>query len=138
MGRDPSSNNVTTMSGGQAQSTLPEPTTPEQLLSEPDVLRRWPALSRAMLRSARQTGRIGWVRGKRGSPWYRPSAIETFINKELEHQCRVQEPDPYSSSGTNGLPQNRAQKNSTDSGLSQEQEELVAQRLVQKIFNKQS
>jgi hypothetical protein len=57
------------------------------LMSEVDVLQRWPALSKSGLRAARHGGRIAWVKGKRGSAWYRPSAIETFITEELEQPC---------------------------------------------------
>ena len=56
----------------------------DSLISEPDVLARWPALSKSRLRIARHTGIIAWVKGKRGSAWYRPPAIEIFIAKELE------------------------------------------------------
>src|SRR5262245_43871430 len=109
---------------------------PDGLIDEQAVLDRWPALSRSKLRAARKSKRVGWVCGKRGYAWYRPSAIEEFIRKELEKPCLAQEPTPSSSLEGNGLPTNTEQKSSTDSGLSQEQEELVAQRLVQKIFRK--
>jgi hypothetical protein len=111
--------------------------TNDDLISEPDVLQRWPALSKSRLRIARHTGLITWVRGKRSSAWYRPSAIETFISKELEQPCRAQETGPYLSSEVNGSPMNEGRKSSTDSGLSPELEELVAQRLVRKIFKKE-
>jgi hypothetical protein len=59
----------------------------ETLISESDVLTRWPALSRSRLLAARESGTISWVRGKRGSAWYRSIAIENFISKELEQPC---------------------------------------------------
>ena len=111
--------------------------TDDILISEPDVLKRWPALSKAGLLAARKTGTIAWVRGKRGSAWYRPSAIETFITKELEQPCLDRGLAPSSRSATNGLPTSKDPKNYTASGLSQELEELVAQVSVQKIFEKQ-
>jgi hypothetical protein len=107
------------------------------LMSEAAVLKCWPALSKARLRVARGVGQIAWVKGKRGSAWYRPTAIETFITKELEQPCRVPEQSHSSSSAINGSPESQDRKNSIVSGLSQELAERVAKASLQKIFAKQ-
>jgi hypothetical protein len=103
------------------------------LLSEPDVLSRWPALSKCGLRAARKTGRISWVRGKRGSAFYREEAIEQFIQKELEKPCRDHARDLYLNSAANGSPGSPAHPSTTDFGLSQELEEHAAQACARKI-----
>jgi len=115
---------------------LPFNMTSDDLISEIAVLARWPALSKSRLRIARHTGLIAWVKGKRGSAWYRPSSVEDFIKRKLEHPCLENAPDHYSSSATTGSPTKKEQKSSTTSGLSPELEELVAQVSVQKIFKK--
>ena len=92
---------------------IPMADSTEILLSEPDVLTRWPALAKSTLLAARKTGTIAWVRGKRGSAWYRPSAIETFITKELEQPCLGLEQTLSSSSESNGSPRIRTPKIST-------------------------
>jgi hypothetical protein len=110
----------------------------EPLISETEALARWPALSKSGLRSARHAGRIAWVRGKRGSAWYRPSAIETFIQQELEQPCRARAHDHSLLSQTNGSPTTQDRHSSIASGLSQELEERVAQASAQRILRKQS
>jgi len=96
------------------------------LISENDVLARWPALSKSALLAARKSGRIGWVRGKRGSAWYREEAIEAFITKELEQPCHDQEHDRFSNLADNGSPRTPVRPSYTASGLSQALEEHVA------------
>jgi hypothetical protein len=110
----------------------------EPLIAEADALTKWPALSKSGLRAARHTGRIAWVRGKRGSAWYRLSAIETFIQQELEQPCRARAYDHSLRSLTNGSPMTQDRHSSIDSGLSLELEELVAQASAQRILKKQS
>jgi hypothetical protein len=122
-------------------TTTPTATTvtpAEILVSERDVLTRWPALSKAGLKGARQTGKIARVRGKRGSAWYRASAIETFISKELEQPCRAHAHDHYSNSAVNGSPTTQDHLISTVSGLSPELEEHAALASARRISKKQS
>lgn len=108
----------------------------DHLIAEADVLARWPALSKSGLRAARHAGRIAWIRGKRGSAWYRASAIEEFIRRELEQPCREQGPDRYSNSVANGLPKNPDVPASIVSGMTPEMEELVAQASAQRILRR--
>jgi hypothetical protein len=108
----------------------------ETLLSEDDVLAQWPALSKCGLRAARQAHKIGWVRGKRGSAWYRPSAIETFISEELEQPCRAHAQEPSLNSAANGLPKNLGVLASTVSGMTLEMEERAAQASALRILKK--
>ena len=103
------------------------------LLSEPDVLARWPALSKCGLRAARQAGRISWVKGKRGSAWYREETIESYIAKELEQPCHDLARDHSLNLAANGLPKIPAPHFSTDSGLSQALEEHAARACARKI-----
>jgi hypothetical protein len=109
----------------------------EELLSEATVLSRWPALSKSLLRIARQQGRISWVKGKRGSAWYRPPSVETFITKELEQPCLDHAPDRSLSSAGNGSLTTQDRRSSIDSGLNSELEERVALASAQRILAKQ-
>jgi hypothetical protein len=105
----------------------------DTLVSEADVLTRWPALSRAALLAARKSQRIGWVRGKRGSAWYRPSAVEIYISQELEQPCRAHAHDHYLNSVDSGSPTTQDRPSSTVSGLSPALEEHAARACAQKI-----
>jgi hypothetical protein len=96
------------------------------LISETEVLVRWPALSKAGLKAARENGKISWVRGKRGSAWYRPSAIEHFINQELEQPCRDHARAPSLNLPGNGLPTIPVASGSIASGVTRAMEEHVA------------
>ena len=98
----------------------------ELLIPEIEVLARWPALSKCGLRAARQARRIAWIRGKRGSAWYRLSEIEIFITKELEQPCRVARRDPNLNLPVNGSPKNQDAPATTVSGLTQELAEHAA------------
>jgi hypothetical protein len=123
--------------GGIAGSAVAEST--DQLLAEQAVLTRWPALSKATLINARKSGKIAWVRGKRGSAWYRASAIEDFIKKELEQPCHEQGPDRYSNSAANGSPKNLDAPATIVSGMSpdmEKMEELVALASAQRILRR--
>jgi hypothetical protein len=90
-------------------------------------------ISKLGLRAARHAGQIAWVRGKRGSAWYRPSAIEQFISKELEKPCHDRGPARSSKSVTSGSPMIPDHHSYTDSGLSPELEEHAARALAQQI-----
>jgi hypothetical protein len=105
----------------------------EMLISEADALKRWPPLSKSRLLAARKCGRIAWVRGKRGSAWYRPSAIETFITMELEQPCRGRAQEISLNSAANGSPKNQVPHSSIVSGLSPALEEHAARACAQKI-----
>ena len=109
----------------------------DALMSEPDVLTRWPALSKSGLRAARHDGRIRWVRGKRGSAWYRATAIETFISQELEQPCL--DPDPGSSYPleSTGSPKNPAALDSIITGTTNELAERAGLASAQRILNRQ-
>jgi hypothetical protein len=117
--------------GTLRHGTLDGPIDP--LMAEADVLMRWPALSQTRLRVARHRGHIAWVKGKRGSAWYRPSAIETFITKELEQPCRADAHAPSLNLAANGSPATRDHPSSTVFGLSRELEEHAAQACARKI-----
>ena len=106
----------------------------EALISETDVLTRWPALSRSALLAARKAGSIAWVRGKRGSAWYRPAAVETFITKELEQPCRDHAREISLNSAANGSPKNPEGPGGTDSGMTPAMEEHVALACAQTIL----
>lgn len=56
----------------------------DEPISEKDARERWGCLSASGLRAARRAGTIAWVRGPRGSAWYRPSAVRAFITTHLE------------------------------------------------------
>lgn len=103
------------------------------LLSESEVLARWPALSKSGLRAARKAGRISWIKGKRGSAWYREEAIETFIHEELE-LCRARAHEKNTFAAINGSRRNQAALVGTVSGLTKEQEELAAHLSAQRIL----
>jgi hypothetical protein len=119
---------------GSSETVAPAPlTTVEPLIAEADVLKQWPVLSRALLLAARKQGRIAWVRGKRGSPFYRPSAIEEFIHKELEQPCRAHAHDHSLNSAANGSPTTQHPDSSIVSGLSPVLEEHAARAYAQKI-----
>jgi hypothetical protein len=107
------------------------------LVSEAAVLTEWPVLSKATLTRARKSGRIAWIRGKRGSAWYRPSAIEEFIKKELEQPCRAHAPDHSLNSKGNGLLKNPASPDSIDSGVTPALAERVAQASAHRILKPQ-
>jgi hypothetical protein len=109
----------------------------EALLSEADVLKRWPALSKSKLLAARKDKRIGWVRGKRGAAWYRPSAIEIFITQELEQPCRDHAHETFLNSAANGSPRNPADPATTASGMTQELAERAGQASAKRILSGQ-
>src|SRR6185437_7022522 len=115
-----------------------DPSPEDTLISEREVLRRWPVLSLDDLRGARKSGRITWVAGKRGSAWYRPSAIQAYISEFKEHRCLARERMPCSSLATNGSAEFPEARHSTVSGLTQEMEERVAQASAQRILKKRS
>jgi len=108
----------------------------EELLAEADVLDRWPALSKSSLRTARQQGRISWVKGKRGSAWYRASAVEKFIEKRLEQPCHDQDQSPSSKSEGTGLRESRTDQDFIITGMTQELEERAARSLARTISKK--
>ena len=121
----------------QITPTDPDALLADPLLSERTVLERWPALSKCGLRAARQTGRIAWVRGKRGSAWYRPSAIEIFIINEMEQPCLAPAPGRSSRSAINGSLRNLVVPVTTATGKTQPQAEQDALASAQRILSGQ-
>jgi hypothetical protein len=109
--------------------------TTQELISEAAVLKRWPLLSKHQLRAARKAGRISWIKGKRGSAWYRAIFVENFIAQELE--CLAQESDPYLKSAASGSLKNPDDLVSTVSGMIPEMEELASQASAQRILKSQ-
>src|SRR5580692_5841965 len=105
----------------------------DEPISEKDVLDRWPLLSLEDLRAARKHGRIAWISGKRGSAWYRPSAVQIYITEFKERRCHVREKTPSSSLANNGSAQFLEAPRSTASGMTRELEERVAQASAQRI-----
>jgi len=106
----------------------------DALISEADVLTRWPALSKSKLLAARKAGRIAWVRGKRGAAWYRATSIEHFITMELEQPCRDRENMPSLNSAANGSPKNPAAVASIASGMTPAMAARAAQASAQRIL----
>lgn len=111
-----------------------ETETESELISELEVLRRWPALSKSTLRAARKAGRISWIKGKRGSAWYRVTAIKSFINAEMEIPCRDRVHDQNTLAAINGSQKSRGAPAGTGFGLTKEQEELAAHLCAQRIL----
>jgi hypothetical protein len=109
----------------------------EALISEQDVLKRWPVLSGSKLLGARKSGRIAWVRGKRGAAWYRASAVEIFIAKELEQPCRDPGPEIYLRSADSGSPKSLADQGSIASGMTPALAERAALASARRILKPQ-
>lgn len=105
----------------------------DALMPESAVLNNYPVLSLSRLRRARAEGEIAWVKGKRGSAWYRPSAIETFITEHMETPCHDNPKRPSLNSADNGSPKNRERRLSVVTGLSPDQVEHAALACAQKI-----
>lgn len=103
------------------------------MISESDVLARWPALSLALLRRARKQGQISWIPGKRHSAWYRADAVEQFIANYVEQPCRAVAKLPSSNSADSGSPSIPDRHSSTVSGLSQDLEEHAALHFARQI-----
>lgn len=127
----------TNTSGNLNGMLLSKMTDSDPPLSEPQVLARWPLLSRDRLRAARTAFQISWVRGKRGSAWYRATAVEQFIAKELERPCRDHAHAPSLNSEDNGSPENLAVPDIIASGMTPEMVEHIAQASAQRILRKQ-
>lgn len=102
-------------------------------LTEAEVLEIWGFLSAAMLRTARDTGQIAWIRGKWGSRLYRPEAVEAYI---MRLECPVREQTPYLRLPANGSHATQEVQTSTDSGLSLELVERAAQASALRISKK--
>ncbi len=80
---------------------------------------------------------IAWVRGKRSSAWYRPSAIEQFITQELEQPCRAHVHETSLNFVDNGSQKNQVVPAYTVSGMTQEMEEHAARASAQRILKPQ-
>src|SRR5690242_12642059 len=81
-----------------------EPPPNDDLISESEVLRRRPVLSKAQLVSARQRQLIRWTKGKRGSAWYRISDVDAYIKTHMEIQCHNPASTPSLSLVDSGSP----------------------------------
>lgn len=103
----------------------------DPLLSEKQVLDKYPVLSAHVLKKARKDETIAWARGKWKSPWYRVSAVETFI-RSLE-KCPALAPAPSSNSPDNGSRKTQGRPISIDFGQNQELVEHAARHLAQRI-----
>lgn len=101
-----------------------------ELLPEKEILRRWPLLSLNHLRAARASGTIAWVRGKRGTAWYRPEAVTEYIRKYLEEPCREQPLEAH------GLPPSNKGKDTMTASVPPELLERVAARSAARIMKK--
>jgi hypothetical protein len=110
----------------------------DEPIREQAAVQNWPLLSPAGLHAARLAGKIAWIRGKRGSIWYRPSAIRAYIAEHLETPCRAHAPARSSNSPANGSPPSPAPATSTASGMTPELEEHVARACAQRILKPQS
>lgn len=108
-----------------------------ELMPEKAVLNQWPCLSLEGLRAARAAGKIAWVKGKRGSAWYRPEAIRNYIREYLEKPCRAPELEPSSNSAAIGSPPSQGENVYTLSGLTPEMVEHAGRASAQRIFGKQ-
>ena len=108
---------------------------PDDPIPEAQVLARWPVLSAAGLRRARLEGKIGWVRGKRGSAWFRPTAVQAYIHDFLENEpsCHVSERPHSLNSAASGSRAAQIRPASTDIGLSPEAIEQAALAFARKI-----
>jgi hypothetical protein len=106
---------------------------PNPLLSEAQVLDRWPMLSAGVLQRARREKAVTWHKGKRKSAWYRVSDVEAFIERKLKHECRAPENPLCSNSPDNGSPPIPGAPSSIDSGLTPALEEHVAEALAHQI-----
>lgn len=108
----------------------------DTLLSESQVVKTWPCLSRIGLRAARKSGKIRWVRGQRGTAWYEPSAVREYIRDVLEvARWLDHDPDPCSNSAVNGSPPKAIEEICTAIGSTLELEEHVAKVCAQRILN---
>lgn len=105
---------------------------PDLLISEDEVLIRRPMLGASTLKGARKAKTITYTRGKRRTLWYRLSDVDAFIASK-EVKCHAAAPEPSSNSGDNGSRPSLAPPSFTDSGLSPELEERVADRLARRI-----
>lgn len=116
-----------------ANSTIPDA---GSLLSESQVIKFWPCLSRIGLRAARKSGKIRWVRGQRGTAWYETSAVREYIRDVLEvARCLDHDPDPCSNSAVNGSRPRAIEEICTAIGSTPELEEHVAKVCAQRILN---
>jgi len=106
---------------------------PDDPIPEAEVLARWPVLAASALRIARHQGKIAWIRGKRGTAWYRAEAVQSYISTYMEQPCRALERHPSSNLEDNGSRTSRAAPISTDIGLSRDLEEHVAKAFARKI-----
>jgi len=105
----------------------------DEPVPERSVLDRWQLLSSGGLLAARRAGKIAWIKGKRGSVWYRPSAVRDYIAAYLENPCHDRAQDHCSSSTDNGSLPSMEAGTSTGSGLTPELQEHVERVLAQSI-----
>jgi hypothetical protein len=109
-----------------------------ELMDEKAVLKQWPCLSHEGLLIARKRGIISWVRGKRGSPFYRPDAVRQYIADYLENPCQDPAPEACSKSAVTGSPRSRTVRDITLSGLTPAMVELAGEASARRILNKQN
>jgi hypothetical protein len=107
-----------------------------EMMDEKTVLAQWPCLSHEGLLIARKRGIIGWVRGKRGKPFYRPEAIRAYIKDVLENPCHAPAQGQSLKSAATGSPQSPSVRASTLSGLTQEMVERAGEASARRILNK--
>ena len=65
-----------------------------EYIPEKEVLKRWPLLSTAELRTARYNKKIAWLRGKQSTIWYRPNAVVEYLSaKETKASASEMAPE---------------------------------------------
>ena len=58
-------------------------------LPQPEIIKRFPVLTKGRLAVARRNGEIDWVKGPRQKPFYTPSAVNAFIRDHLTRKCGI-------------------------------------------------
>jgi hypothetical protein len=94
-------------------------------ISEAEALERWPFLSAHRLRLARKSGKLSWVRGKRGAPWYCEEDLAAYVKAELIKVGKCLEPEVQISSSLadTGSAERRGARVSTSAGTMKDLEE---------------
>jgi len=112
----------------------PEPPK-DRLISEAEVVKFRPILSRGLLLAARKADLIAWTEGRQHTAWYTLADVDAYLETKKK-PCLGLNPDRSSSLVDNGSQPSQAAPASIVSGMTPEMVERVGLASAQEILGK--